>query len=135
MVVHVEPRRVSGGRPPACLGLHDLARQNDLSENTTQGSGLIAPAKVRERVDRMARGVDAAAAVGARDGMRLDRVGEGILLAATAGDRSSARKPETVVDDRREPQAVRRLAHLPRSPAQSGRAAHQTLTIRGRRAW
>src|SRR6266511_2279388 len=115
MVRHTELLRVRSA--PAGLRLDDVAPQRDLAENAADRAGLVASAGVRERIHRIARGVEAAVAGNARNRMRRERFGEGIFVPAALGERGLLERPDEVVQDRSKPETRSGLRHGPSTPA------------------
>src|SRR6266545_4263094 len=111
-----DARRLARGAP-AGLRLDDVAPQRDLAENAADRAGLVASAGVRERIHRIARGVEAAVAGNARNRMRRERFGEGIFVPAALGERGLLERPDEVVQDRSKPETRSGLRHGPSTPA------------------
>ena len=87
-----------------------MAPQRHLAENAADGVRLLSADQVRERVDRIAHRVEAAAALRTRHGV----VSTSRL--ARRNDRDVG-APHELVQHRAEPHAVGGLAHRPGTPA------------------
>lgn len=99
-----------------------MSPERDLAEDPADRSRLVTPARVRQRIERVAGGVKAAVAVRAGHGMGRDRLGERVLVPPAFGDDRAAVRPGEVVQHRTEPEPGRRLAHDPGAPAGDGPA-------------
>jgi hypothetical protein len=102
---------------PACLGLDDLSPERDLAEDAADGVRLVAAAQVRQRVDRIASGVEAAVADQAWNRMQREALRERILVLTTRGQGMFLRNPDDVVQHRAQPEPSGGLGHDPRAPA------------------
>jgi hypothetical protein len=94
-----------------------VSPERDLAEDAADGSGLVATAQVRERVDGVARRVEAAVARKSRHRMRRLPLGERILVLAAGGEGGAARLPHELVQDRTQAHARSRLRDHPSAPA------------------
>ena len=82
---------------PASLRLEHVAPEVHLTEDAADRVRFVAPARVRERVDGIARGVEAAVAVRAGNGVGRQRRREWIVLAPALGHEGSLVRPDEVV--------------------------------------
>jgi hypothetical protein len=110
-------------RTPAALRFEDVAPEVHFAQDATHGVRLIAATRVRQRVDRVTRGVEAAVARNTGNRMCTGLGRKRILVQPALGDQRPALRPDEVVQHRAEPQAVRRLSHDPRTPAGDSPAA------------
>ena len=81
------------------FGLEHVAPQRDLAEDAADRPLLVATARVRQCVDGIACGVEAAVALLAGHGMRRDRLGERVLVPPALGDGRATVRPDEVVQD------------------------------------
>ena len=115
--------RVRVRRPPAALSLQDVTPERDLTEDPAYRPGLVTAARVRKRIHRVARRVEAAVARRARHRVRPDGRGERILVQPAFGNDRSAGRPDEIVQDGAEPEPAARLDHGPGPPAGDGTTA------------
>src|SRR5262245_39110675 len=129
-VRHVHPRGIGVRRAPTALGLEHVAPEHHLTEDAADRAGVVAAAHVRQCVDRVACGVEAAVALRARHGMRAERCRKRIVLEAALRKCGTAVRPDELVEHRAETRAVRRLGDDPGAPP-GDRAAALTKRASG----
>lgn len=110
-------------RAPTAFRLQHVTPERDLAEDAADGAWLVAAARVRQCLDRIARGVEAAVATGAGYGMRRDRLGKRILVPPALGDDRLSVRPHELVQHRAEPETRRGLGDDPGTPARDRAAA------------
>jgi hypothetical protein len=93
-----------------------MAPQMHFAEDAADRVRLVATARVRQGVDGISCGVEAAVALGAGHGMHADKWSERILVATALGHERAAVRPHEVVKDGAETNARRRLRHDPGAP-------------------
>jgi hypothetical protein len=84
-------------RTPATFGLQHVPPEVNLAQDAAERVGFVAPARIRECVDRVACGVEATVAPGTRDRMNADRRCERILVPPALGDERPAVRPGEIV--------------------------------------
>src|SRR5262249_12950983 len=95
----------------------------DLAEDAADRPGLVAAARIRQCVDRVACGVEAAVALRAGHGMRAEWRCERIVLEATLRQCGAAVRPDELVERRAQTRPVRRLRDDPGAPPGDGATA------------
>ena len=86
--------------------------------------------QVGERIGRVARRVEPAAAVRAADVVHAERSGEPILMPKAGRNGGLTGKPEVVEERRGEPHTLTRPGHRPGAPAEHGGAGlHSSLRL------
>lgn len=97
-------------RAPSGLCLQHVSPQRYLSERPAHGARLVAADEIRERVDRVAHGMEATRTLRPRN--RMHRTVERAF-----GERSGSRRPLEIVEHRPKPEPGRCLRHRPHPPA------------------
>ena len=110
---------------PTRLCLQDLAPERDLTEHATKRRRSVPSVQVGERVGRVARRVEPAAAVRTADVVHAERSGEPILVPKAGRNGGLAGKPEVIEERRGESHTSTRPGHRPRPPAEHGCACFQ----------
>src|SRR5262245_59794176 len=108
--------RIRVRRAPTRLCLKHVTPQSHLTEDAAHRAGLIAAARVRQRLDRIVRGMEAAIALHAGNRMRTNRRCERILVTPAPRDHGLSLRPHEVVQDGAEPEPGSRLRDDPRTP-------------------
>lgn len=86
------------GAPPR-FRLEHVTPERDLTEDATDGMRLVATACIRQRVDGITGGMEAAVALGTWNRVRTEGQCKRILFTPAMGDHSASVRPYEVVKD------------------------------------